>query len=315
MSEINRREFIAAVTTAATGTLGASCAMDTNAMADDSLGLSPIDAHVHVWTPDTDTYPLAEGYDKQSMKPASFTPAELFAACKPYSVDRIVLIQMSFYQYDNRYMIDTMKKHPGVFGGVAIVDSSRPDVAIRMSQLAEHGVRGFRLYANEKNTSGWATNDGINAMWRAGADRNLAMCLLTDPESLPAIHQQCERFPDTKVVIDHFARIGMTGTVNQKQLDQLKALSKFKNLYVKTSAFYALGNKRPPHTELAPMIRQLRDAFGADRLMWASDCPFQLDNGNTYQSSIELIRDRIEFLNAAEKRSILQTTAEKLFFS
>ena len=37
-----------------------------------------IDAHVHVWTPDVDHYPLAPGYKKEDMKPPSFTPEELF---------------------------------------------------------------------------------------------------------------------------------------------------------------------------------------------------------------------------------------------
>src|SRR5829696_7697805 len=81
-----------------------------------------IDAHVHVWTPDTEHYPLAEGFKKESMKPASFTPEELFAHCKPEGVSRIVLIQMSFYKYDNRYMLDMIAKHKGTFSGVAIVD-------------------------------------------------------------------------------------------------------------------------------------------------------------------------------------------------
>ena len=59
-----------------------------------------IDAHVHVWTPDTTKYPLAPGYTKESMKPPSFTPEELFAYCRPEGVERIVLIQMSFYGFD-----------------------------------------------------------------------------------------------------------------------------------------------------------------------------------------------------------------------
>jgi len=59
-----------------------------------------IDAHVHVWTPDTARYPLAGGYKKEDMKPASFTPEELFKHCKPAGVDRINLIQMSFYGFD-----------------------------------------------------------------------------------------------------------------------------------------------------------------------------------------------------------------------
>lgn len=306
MSCINRRDFLAATAVASTASI---------ALGEDASPIRPIDAHVHVWTPDTEKYPLADGYEKQSMKPASFTPAELFAECKPLDVQRIVLIQMSFYGFDNRYMIEMMERHPGVFGGVAIVDETKPNVEQRMSRLAQKGVRGFRLYANEKNTSKWMSDDGIKRMWRAGAEQNLAMCLLADPESLPAIHKQCAKYPDTKVVIDHFARIGMSGEVDQKQLDQLLALSKFDNVFVKTSAFYALGKKQPPHLELIPMVRQLRDAYGADRLMWASDCPFQLENGNSYRASIELIRDKIDFLSAAEKRSILETTAERLFFS
>jgi predicted TIM-barrel fold metal-dependent hydrolase len=60
-----------------------------------------IDAHVHVWTSDADHYPLAQGFTKDDMKPASFTPEQLFGHCRPSGVERIVLIQMSFYLFDN----------------------------------------------------------------------------------------------------------------------------------------------------------------------------------------------------------------------
>ena len=59
-----------------------------------------IDAHVHVWTPDTDHYPLAAGFTKEDMKPPSFTPEQLFAHSRPSGVERVVLIQMSFYRFD-----------------------------------------------------------------------------------------------------------------------------------------------------------------------------------------------------------------------
>jgi predicted TIM-barrel fold metal-dependent hydrolase len=61
-----------------------------------------IDAHVHVWTPDVSHYPLAKGFRKEDMKPASFTPAELFKHSKPAGVDRINLIQMSYYGTDRQ---------------------------------------------------------------------------------------------------------------------------------------------------------------------------------------------------------------------
>jgi predicted TIM-barrel fold metal-dependent hydrolase len=59
-----------------------------------------IDAHTHVWTPDTERYPLAPGYPKADMKPASFTPEQFLAHARPQGVTRAVLIQMSFYRFE-----------------------------------------------------------------------------------------------------------------------------------------------------------------------------------------------------------------------
>ena len=59
-----------------------------------------IDAHVHVWTPDTAHYPLAAGHKRDEMRPRSFTPEELLKHARPAGVNRINLIQMSFYGFD-----------------------------------------------------------------------------------------------------------------------------------------------------------------------------------------------------------------------
>ncbi len=316
MNLTTRRNFLA-TTALASSTLATTGveALAPQILAADLQPLRPIDAHVHVWTSDTQTYPLAEGFSTEAMNPRSFTPEELFAECKPFGVSRIVLIQMSFYRFDNRYMLDAMHRHPGVFSGVAIVDPSKPNVATEMELLAQSGVRGFRLIANLENTSSWDSSKEMGAMWRAGAEQNLAMCLLANPEALENIHKMCARFPETTVVIDHFARIGMTGDFNEQQIDALLALAKYKNVFVKTSAFYALGAKKPPYLDLVPLIRRLRDSFGAERLMWASDCPFQVQNDHSYKASIELVQNQLDFMSSDERRSLLETTAAKVFFT
>jgi predicted TIM-barrel fold metal-dependent hydrolase len=303
-----RRQFLMTTSTAAAG-IAAGCTTPPRS----STGW--IDAHVHVWTPDTKAYPLATGFTENEMKPPSYTPEQLFAQCRPHGVSRIVLIQMNFYEYDNSYMLDMMRRHEGVFGGVAIIDENAPDVRGRMKALADQGVRGFRLYTDKKNSDGWATSAGMKEMWKTGADLGQSMCLLANPDALGNVSRMCSEFPDTPVVIDHFARIGVSGSVLQKDLDQLLALAKFKNTHVKTSAFYALGKKQSPYTDLGPMIRQLRDAYGAQRLMWATDCPYQSGEGHSYGASVELIRDRLGFLSASDKEWMLRKTAEKVFFS
>ena len=110
----------------------------------------------------------------------------------------------------------------------------------------------------------------------------------------------------------------MRGAVDQQQLDQLLALSKFPLTLVKTSAFYALGKKKAPYVDLGPMIRQLRDAYGTQRLLWGTDCPYQVssvDQQHSYTDSVALLRDQIDFLSKQERREILRDTARRIFFS
>lgn len=273
-----------------------------------------IDAHVHVWPPDTERYPLAPGYSRDRMPVASFTPEELFAHARPCGVRRIVLIQFSAYGTDNSYLLDSMKRFPGVFAGVAMIDAnSRPRET--MLALAAQGVRGFRLRPGTVAPDRWLADPQSAIQWKCGAEHRLAMCLLIDPRYLPAVDRMCRRFPETPVVIDHFARIGTDGQFRTSDLASLCGLAVHKNLCVKLSAFYALGQKRAPYLDLAPMIHRLLDCFGAQRLMWATDSPFQVQDGHTYRDSVELIRQRLDFLSSADRQWLLGKTAEKVFFA
>lgn len=273
-----------------------------------------IDAHVHVWTPDIERYPLDAKFDVSDMQPPSFTPEQLFKHCRPSGVGRIVLIQMSFYNFDNRYMVDMIAKHPGVFSGVGIVDHHASDVAAQMKTLASKGVRGFRLHSRGKAAS-WPDDEGMATLWKTAREENLAVCPLINPGDIPFVDSLCKKFPGTKVVVDHFARVGITGSIDSSELDSLCRLARFPDVHVKTSAFYALGRKEPPYSDLGPMIRRVVDAFGADRLMWASDCPYQVQGKHRYEPSIALIRDRLDFLSADQKLAILSGTAERVFFA
>jgi len=273
-----------------------------------------IDSHVHVWTPDRERYPRAKPFEKVEAKPASFTADELFAHARPLGVARVVLIQMSFYQFDNSYMLDTMAQYPGVFSGVGIVDEASPDPEQKMRTLAQRGVRGFRIRPVDQ-PGNWLDTPAMAAMWKYGADRGLAMCPLLNPDALSAVDSMCSKFPDTTVVIDHLARIGADGHVRNADVRLLCSLARHKRVHAKVSAFYALGKKKYPYRDLASLIRRVYEAYGPERLMWATDCPFQVQNGHTYSGSVELVRDRLKFLTAGDKEWLLRKTAEKVFFA
>jgi predicted TIM-barrel fold metal-dependent hydrolase len=275
-----------------------------------------IDAHVHVWTPDTAHYPLAKGYKKADMKPASFTPEELFKHTKAAGVNRINLIQMSFYGFDNSYMLDMIAGHKDVFVGTAVIDPEAANPDKLMGELAKKSVRAFRVYPKltKAPIARWLQPAGYAKMFAAAVKNNQAISCLIDPDALPDLDRMCKKYPGSPVIIDHLCRIGANGTIDDKDVDALCAMAKHKRVLVKVGAFYALGKKKAPYTDLAPMIQKVVKAFGVDRCMWESDCPFQVVGGHTYKDGIDLVKKRLPFLSAADRDWLLRKTAEKFFF-
>lgn len=292
------------------------------------MALEPyIDAHSHIWTPDVGHYPLARGFAVADMKPPSFTAEELLALCRPAGVGRVNLIQMSFYSFDNSYMLDMIKLYPDRFVGTAIVDPFGPKPGDAMRALLSRGVRAFRIQSvfpysrleDAKKTyaaftpTRWLEHPGYAEMFATAARTRQVISCLVDPSAFPEIDRMCRAYPDTPVIIDHLGRIGATGTIAQADVDALCALARNPKVHVKVGAFYALGKKMPPYLDLGPMIRSVVQAFGANRCMWESDCPFQVVE-HKYTESVDLIREKLDFLTQDDRAWLLGKTAESLLF-
>jgi predicted TIM-barrel fold metal-dependent hydrolase len=286
-----------------------------------------IDAHVHVWTDDVSHYPLGPGWKKADMMPARFTPEDLFKHTKPAGVERINLIQMSYYypkgeagrtpeSFDNRYMLDMMALHKDVFVGTAVIDPLGKEPERVMAGLAKKRIRAFRILPSLglQPAAKWLTPPGYAKMFAEGAKANQAMSCLIEPDCLPELDRMCTKHPDTPVIIDHLCRIGIDGTIREKDVDALCAVAKHKKVMVKVGAFYALGKKEPPYDDLKPLIEKVFKAFGRERCMWESDSPFQVQGKNTYQASLDLVLKRLDFLKDEDRDWVLRKTAEKFFF-
>lgn len=274
-----------------------------------------IDAHSHIWTRDLSKYPLANGKTAEDLKPASFTAAELLEAAKPLGITRVVLIQhRPYHGVDNSYIVDAIRDYPGKFSAVACIDDQQPRPQDAMDRLAVLGVRGFRIRPTEGGPDGWSKGVGIRAMWQHASETGLLICPLINPIDLPVLADFCRQFPEANVVIDHFARVGISGEIVESELQALLDLARFPKVNVKVSAFYALGRKQPPYTDLLPMIRRLLQTFGRDRLMWASDAPYQVVEPHSLKASLELVTVHADFLTAEDRVALTRTTAERLFF-
>ncbi len=306
-----RREFLRAAACAGAWTMAAA---DLHAQSTvDSSRLDCVDAHAHVWSGDTARYPLKLGFTRQQMILPSFMPEELLDKSRRCGVRRIVLIQISYYGSDNACMLDAMRANPGVFSGVARIDGD-PRPRETMLRLAGRGIRGFRIVSGKQPADRWLQGPEMAAIWQSAAENRLTLCALCGPEYFGVLDAMCRKFPETTLALDHLGRVGFERPIREDDVKTLCALAVHKKVCVKVSGFYALGRRQPPYLDLAPLVRRLFEAFGPQRLLWGSDSPFQMMPPHRYRDSIELVRNRLDFLSADDRQWLLRKTAERLFF-
>ena len=290
-----------------------------------SENLGYVDSHSHLWSPERTRYPLRPGASEASVAPTGFTPGELFSHARPEGVSRVVLVGHTVhFGFDATYLTDLLKARPGEVAAQAYLDHTDPNVTARMAELKRHGVKAFRLRLLDRWQSDFPDAHPIMKAYQFAAMQRLVICPLTNPDWLPQLDRLSAMFPGTPVVIDHFARIGVDGfgqvppvpgTIKPEDVANLAKLARHPGVHVKLSAFYALGRRTPPYDDMLPLIKELLTAYGPERLMWGSDCPYQLASPHTYRASIALVRDRLDGVSEADREWQLRKTAERVFFT
>ena len=84
------------------------------------------------------------------VSPYWYEPVEtLLHQMNSNGVDKALLIQISNIRtYDNSYLIECLRRFPGRFSAVGIVDTDRPDAPERLAEWVEQGIEGIRLRSN-----------------------------------------------------------------------------------------------------------------------------------------------------------------------
>ena len=285
-----------------------------------------VDAHIHVWSPDLDRYPLAPGFTTEDLWHPSFTPDDHLAYSKQVGHVRINLVQMTWYGLDHSYIIYLIASDPDTFVGTGIVpgvsDVSLADPGLQIKALADHRIYSFRVRGGGAQPQwgqreDWLNQDGYVNMFATGAAEDLAISFLAGPDDLHEIDRMCERFPETPVIIDHVGGVRIRdGVFQEDQMQTLCRLGRHPRVMVKIGPIHGLGDGNAPYEDLLPMIRRVVDAFGPNRCMWESDSggPIEMKDPQTdFVASIDLIREA-DFLNPSDRDWILGGTADAFFF-
>ena len=232
-----------------------------------------VDTHVHIWEIDPPRYPIgptAPGWNSEPDEPA--TADELIADMDANEVDYSVIVQTSWSTWDNGYMADSVVRFPDRFIGHGMIDPQDPDNADQVRYwMQKRGLVGFRfhpMYYPDEQILLTAQND---PMWEVLAGSGAVVQFHMRPADAVQVAEIARRFPRLKLLIDHMAYPDLQE--DAQVFAPIVELARFANVHVKISDVKGRSAEEFPFADIHPFIRQLLDAFGAERSLWGTGYP------------------------------------------
>lgn len=259
------------------------------------------DVHFHVFEP---------GYPSVAKPHYTFPDGTLnkyLAACEYLGIERMVLVQPSYYGTDNRLTIDTLKKLGRRARGVVMVEENVADS--ELDAYHEAGVRAIRLDLFAR--ASWP-REGIHRyierMLEKTRPRGWHIQFYTPGyvvrDLIPFLGTLNDDF-----VIDHMGYMleedGLTGDDFGKLL---KLLEKGR-AWLKLSAPYRIA-KRRGYKSIEHLARGIVNAR-PDRAIWGTDWPHLTDGSRDSGELVNLLLDWIP--DEETRRQVLVDNPAKLF--
>jgi predicted TIM-barrel fold metal-dependent hydrolase len=259
--KLSRREF-------GSITLGSAAGLALSRRASAAAAAMPagaIDCHNHIVGPQS-KYPMAAN---RTYTPPEASVAQLKALRVETGAARNVIVQPSFYGFDNSCAVDALKELGNSARGIAVVPQDVSDAELR--RLAGIGFVGVRLnLATAGVRDPKAAIDAINAFAPRFVSLGWHIQINTELSVVAAIAQTVGSLK-VPVVFDHMGNLQAETAAKEPGFGALVELVRAGNTYVKLSAPYNLS-KRPDYADVIALAKALI-AARADRMLWGTNWP------------------------------------------
>jgi predicted TIM-barrel fold metal-dependent hydrolase len=270
-----------------------------------------IDTHVHVWE-------LGKGPGRQvdptsPIRPVkqSGTVESLLEDIDRHGIDHCVLVQHSSFGADNTYILECLRRVPGRFRAIGLIDLFSPRAPQHVEELMAQGLSGFRLHPTYFQDASWLDGPQSEAVWRAAERTNAILQFHMRPVHADAIGRMAGRHPNVRVIVDHMGKPDVTEPAPYRAFRHVADLASYPNIWMKIGDYEKASDQGFPWRDTWPFVEILHDRFGTNRLLWGTGFPGPLRRV-PLDLAVRYITTELPF-SAAERQDILWDTPASLF--
>jgi L-fuconolactonase len=247
--------------------------------------------------------------------PHWFEPVEvLLHQMHANGVEKALLVQVRG-QFDNRYLMECVRRFPGRFSPIVVVDTDQPDAPHVLEQWVRAGAEGVRLGPTVRSPG----NDAL-AIWRKAAELGLPVSSLGSFEGFTSAQftEVVREFPTLPIIVEHLGGIGWNDDPPYPKFQQILALAQYSNVYIKIHGLGEICPRPIPFPQpmrfpnVPPFIQMAYDTFGASRVMWGRDFP-PVAGREGYHNALSWTMEHLKCRSDDDKEWVFGKTAKSLF--
>ena len=265
-----------------------------------------VDTHLHCFAGGKE--PKFPYHPDGPYRPEEPSAPELLLRCMAGGgVDHAVVVHPEPYQDDHRYLEHCLEVGKEKLKGTCLIFADRPDAAKRMTELAKKlPLVAARVHAYNPDRLPPFGKPELRAYWQAVGEAGLAVQLHFEPRWAAGFEPLVREFKDVRVYVDHLGR-PFQGT--EQEFAGVLGWAKYPNVVMKLSA--VPDRRTYPHRDPQPVVKQLTDAFGADRLMYGGGFGAGA-TPESYRKERERVAALLAHLADADRAKVLGLTAARL---
>lgn len=282
-----------------------------------------IDGHAHVFRPPRIS---PRGVDELAGEGRDAPVEDFRKVMRTHGVDGAVLVPLDHH---DEYVRDVLQADPSRFAAVAVAERTvqgrngeNPIEALRRrrEQFGFHALR--TQWLGDPGTP--VRQSPFFPVLSQLAEEGLPLWSYLTPDQFPLIEEVARELPDLRIVLNHLGfcphdmRVDAHGRpafdepFPEGALAGVLALSKHPGVHVMFSGQYALSDEPPPYRDLDETAHRIAEAFGSERMLWASDYPWIRDVPG-YGVVLDLCQQTFPDASAEELANIRGGTALRLF--
>lgn len=266
-----------------------------------------VDAHLHCFAgKDDKRFPY---HERAAYKPpVAATPEMLLKLMDGAGVDFAVVIHPEPYQDDHRYLEHCLQVGGKRLKGTALVFADRPGSVDQLPGLVKKlGVVAARIHAYAPERLPPFGKPELRALWKKAADLGIAVQLHFEPRYAAGFEPLIKEFKETRIIIDH---LGRPFQGSPKEHAVVVGWSRCKNVVMKLSAIPE--DRMYPHRDVKPIVKELADAYGADRLLYGGGFD-EKATAQSYRAARERVRSLLAHFSEADQAKVLGGNAAGWF--